>query len=159
MKNKNLITNWGLPISINNKKDLFIIEIVYKKGLLKIILDNNMERVVVQWNANDIVLYRVFTDEDYSFDLYEIKKEDTKSYPFWLIKNSSLIEEIKSYIPEWLPERINIDKSKHYAILTLNECIDIIAMEEPQVKVRKINLWEKLKWKFIAFKEKKIRNL
>jgi len=138
MKNKNLIENWELPISINNKKDLFIIEIVYKKGLLKIILENNTERVLIQWDANDIILYRVFTDEDYAFDLYEIKKENTKSYPFWLIKKSTLIEEIKSYIPKWLPERINIDKSKHYAILTLNECIDIIAIEKPFVQ--KINI-------------------
>ena len=138
---------------------VFLDRIIYDKEF-QIYLSNETKEITLIWDARDIIEWRVIGDEAYSIYSYPSDSLNClKSSFFCEVENSNLKEELLISIPKGDSIVNNIKLAKHYGIFTQEECIDIVAMEEPQVKVRKVNLWKKLKWKFMAFKEKKILNL
>lgn len=129
----NKLTPWRTKIFSENQNEFFVdILISNEEGLRIILSDENNERIEIIWSNEEIISYRN-TDENYfiyGVGQFEERKKIRKN--FYIILNSEYVDFINKWTyPDIITKTSNLI---HFAIYTVQDCIDVISTYEPIVR-------------------------
>jgi len=131
----NQIKPWKLDELSENNNEFFIDGLVDNSNGLQVSLsDNKKFSLKFIWLHDELISYRNTNREYFIYGLGQEFKQKNIRQNFYKIENSEYIKFIKKWS---YPETIRYTKNLiHFAIYTVEDCLDIISTSEPKVKFK-----------------------